>query len=91
MFTIFRTGEATSPLKHAWENAGDQLRQAIIRATQAIDRLLSREPHHQGESRDEGRRIVFSDPVGVEFEIDDTNRRVNVLRAWAYGRAALPE
>jgi hypothetical protein len=89
MFNIFRTGEATSPLKHAWEQGGEKTRRAILKATQAIDRLLSSAPHEQGESREAGRRVIFADPVGVEFEIDDANRRVNVVRAWAYGKAAL--
>ncbi len=89
MFSIFRTGEATLPLKHAWEQGGDTFRKAVLKATHAIDKALARDPHEQGESRDGETRILFSAPVGVLFEIDDANRRVNVLRAWAYGGAAL--
>jgi hypothetical protein len=91
MFSIFRTGEATAPLKTAWEEGGEALRKAILQATHAIDHLLARAPHELGESREGKVRILFSNPVAVLYEVDDAQQRVNVLRAWAYNRAPLPE
>jgi hypothetical protein len=87
MFSIFRSGEATLPLKQAWEQGGEHFRKAVLKATHEIDRALARDPHQQGESREGETRILLSSPVGVLFQIDDENRRVHVLRAWAYGRA----
>lgn len=91
MFSIFRTGEATAPLKAAWEEGGEALRKAILQATHAIDHMLAREPHEMGESREGTTRVYFHEPVAVLYEVDDSMQRVNVLRAWAYNRAPLPE
>ena len=91
MFSIYRTGEATLPLKQAWEQGGESFRKAVLRATHDIDHALAREPHEQGESREGRTRILFAEPVAVLFEIDDAGRRVNILRAWAYGRAPMFE
>ncbi|MBY0229534.1 MAG: hypothetical protein K2W96_09665 [Gemmataceae bacterium] len=87
-FSIFRTGEATIPLKAAWEEGDDELRRSIICATQKIDHQLAADPADAGESRDENQRILFSFPVGVLFEIDQDQKRVNILRAWAYNALA---
>jgi len=55
-----------------------------MRATLLVDEQLGQDPQEQGESRDEGARIVFHAPVAVLFEVDADRQLVTVLRSWAY-------
>jgi hypothetical protein len=84
MFSIYRSENTTSFLKKTWEQADEALQQAILEATDSLNRALSERPHEQGESRDDGTRILFEAPLGVEYEIDDDRRIVHVRRTWAY-------
>src|SRR5262249_51679304 len=84
MFSIFRSESATSLLKQTWEQADEALQRAILRATELLNRALAQCPHEQGESRGDGRRILFEAPLGIEFEIDEARRMVHIQRTWAY-------
>jgi hypothetical protein len=84
MFSIFRSHDAQAPLRQAWEQGDDTLREAICRASQDLDQRLSRDPHEQGESREDQSRILFEAPVGVLFEVDQDNMLVRILRSWAF-------
>ena len=86
MFSIFRSQAAMVSLKATWEGAGDALREAIERAARRLDELLQHEPQEQGESREDGTRILFEAPLGVVFEVDEDKKLVRVLRSWAYRR-----
>jgi hypothetical protein len=55
------------------------LRAEITEATATIDRLLQFDPHEQGESRDDGRRILFVPPLVVVFSADAERNLVRVL------------
>lgn len=82
MFSIYRNQSALSSVTEAWEEAGADFREAILRASRALDELLQHEPHAQGESREGTVRIVFEAPLAVTFEVDETKRIVRILRAW---------
>jgi hypothetical protein len=84
MFSVFRSETTTSFLRQTWEQADDALQRAILRATDLLNRALAECPHEQGESRGDGRRILFEAPLGVEFDIDEARRMVRIQRAWTY-------
>ena len=55
---------------------------AVVRAAAArIDWALRRTPRDMGESRDPGYRVWYEDVLGVYFQIDEGNLRVEVLSA----------
>jgi hypothetical protein len=82
MFHVHWIPSALNDLAEIWSRAND--RQAVTEATQRIDDMLSRDPGSQGESRDEGRRILLESPLGVLFRVDATARTVSVLSAWRF-------
>jgi hypothetical protein len=84
MFSIYRSEHTTSFLKKTWEEADEALQQAILEATDLLNRALADRPHEQGESREDGSRVLFEAPLGIEYEIDDDRRIVHVRRTWAY-------
>jgi len=58
------------------------LRADVTAAANHADRLLRAAPKSVGESRDEGRRILFVDPLGFLFEVDEGDMIVRVLTVW---------
>jgi hypothetical protein len=88
MFSIYRDQSAMVPLKETWEQADAPLREAILEASRRLDQSLHTAPHEQGESRDNNTRILFEAPLAVLFDVDEPNKVVRILRAWAYRCAA---
>jgi len=74
---------AEEELASLWLNAPD--RNAITRAAHAIDLRLQDEPEEAGESRPDGRRIVFAPPLGVIFRVIPGGRLVQVVHVWQFG------
>ena len=87
MFSIYRNRTALVPLTTTWESADATLREAILQASRRVDEQLQSAPQEQGESREEGTRILFQAPLAVTYEIDEAKKLVRILRAWAYRRA----
>jgi hypothetical protein len=71
---------AESDLTQMWLSS--RMRHEITAAVGKIDAVLSQNPHDCGESRDEGKRILFESPVGVLFKVNEQLRRVFVIAAW---------
>ncbi len=90
MFSIYRDHSAMVSLKQTWEQAAAPLREAILEASRQLDQWLHTNPHEQGESRDDNSRILFAAPLAVLFEVDEANKLVRILRAWAYRRTMEP-
>jgi hypothetical protein len=84
MFSIYRSETTTSFLKQTWEQADEALQQAILYATDQLNRVLADSPHEQGESRHDGLRILFQAPLGIEYVIDDARQIVHIQRTWAF-------
>ncbi len=84
MFSIYRDHSAMVSLKQTWEQAAAPLREAILEASRRLDQGLHANPQEQGESRDDNTRILFEAPLAVLFEVDEANKLVRILRAWAY-------
>jgi hypothetical protein len=76
-FQVFWISEAEGELAAIWLQSGD--RNAITVAAHAIDSALRTNPEEAGESRDEGRRILFEPPLGVIFVVSRPDRKVSVL------------
>ena len=87
MFSIYRSQSALIPLNQTWESAYASLREEIVQASRRVDQQLQSDPHEQGESREEGTRILFQAPLAVTFEVDEPKRLVRILRAWTFGRS----
>lgn len=75
-------------LANFWLNADSTLRQSITAASSEVDRQLSREPHVQGESRPQGRRITFVPPLAVVYRIEADGQTVSVLQVRLFRRRA---
>jgi len=53
-----------------------------VDAFDEIERLLSRSPEQEGESRARGRRILIVAPLGVIFRVHERLQEVHVLDVW---------
>jgi hypothetical protein len=78
-WTVLWRTLAENQLATLWTNALD--RAAVTRAADTVDRQLQRDPFSVGESRDEvSLRVLFEKPLVVEYQVDEENRAVYVLR-----------
>ena len=84
MFNIYRSQASLASLSAFWEQADQNLREAIMQASAEIDRQLQTAPRDQGESRDDATRILFQAPLAVLYEVDDSRKLVRILRTWAF-------
>jgi hypothetical protein len=82
MFIVRWVPEALNELATIWMQASD--RTEITAAVARIDRQLQDDPEDQGESRDEGRRILLESPLGVMFRVQPADRTVFVLTVWHF-------
>jgi plasmid stabilization system protein ParE len=80
-YTVVCKPDAEALLADIWMRAPD--RAAVSRAAHAIEQLLGRAPHDQGESREEGFRVCFEPPLGVTYYVSEDDRRVEIIRIWA--------
>jgi hypothetical protein len=69
MFHVRWLQAALDELAAVWLTATTDERRAITSASHIIDERLSENPHEQGESRPNGRRIMFVAPLAARFEI----------------------
>lgn len=81
-FTVNWHHDAEHELTRIWLGARD--RQRITAATEEIDSLLRTNPEQQGESRADGRRVLFEKPLGVVFRVLPDDLCVQVLRIWRF-------
>lgn len=75
---------ALDELASTWLRADPTARRAITDASDELDQLLLRDPGDQGESREEGARIAFVPPLGINFTVDSTQHLVTTFRAWSF-------
>ncbi len=66
-YTVFWKRHAEDQLAEIWSAAND--RSAITKAADEIDDLLRHRPSAEGQSRPDGRRIMFSFPLGVLYRV----------------------
>jgi len=79
-YTVIWRHEALDDLTTAWMMAAD--RDAVSVASAQIDRLLRASPLDQGESREDDTRVLFIRPLGVEYDVEEGDRKVYVNSVW---------
>jgi hypothetical protein len=78
-YTVVWSREAEDDLAELWLEADIR---AEFAAAQEIDKELNEDAHLQGERRYERFRVLFSDPVAVDFEVKVDDRIARVLAIW---------
>lgn len=81
-YQVYWRKEASDELASIWLAADSQDRRAITHAANTIDRLLGTNPSECGESRTAAKRIFFYAPLGVIFQVIDSQAAVYVLQIW---------
>lgn len=84
MFTVRWKKSAVTELTAIWVEADSVGRQAITQAVHHLEQRLRVDPHSQGESRPQGRRIVFVPPLGLLLRVNDEESIVRILQVWQY-------
>jgi hypothetical protein len=82
IFTVVWSRPCEQDLAALWVAGPD--RTAITTAVAAIDVRLRRDPLSQGESRAGNRRVLFQQPLGVEYVANEDDRMVTVEAVWRY-------
>jgi hypothetical protein len=86
VYTVFFTARARDELAQTWLSADASMRARITAASDELERNLRFRPNDIGESRDQGRRIAFSGPLGMIFRVHEADRKVVVLHVWRHVR-----
>ena len=79
MFRLEWHRRALDDLTAGWLSAEPEQRQEITKAVAELERRLVRDPFDCGESRDKDRRIAFSRPVAITFEVHQRLKLVTIL------------
>ena len=79
-YTVAWTTAAEAELAEIWTSARD--RQAVRAAADEIDATLRLRPMAVGESRDDGFRVLFVQPVGVFYSVSEDDAMVVVVQVW---------
>ncbi len=82
MFQVQWVQSALDKLAATWIEADSALRSRITVAMTQVDQCLRAGPGDQGESREENRRTLFIAPLGIDYLLEEDDRRVIVLRVW---------
>jgi hypothetical protein len=81
-YTVLWVPAAEAALANIWLNADD--RREISRAAHELEAALQRAPENEGESREEGRRVVLETPLGVKLRVFPQDRIVRILDVWHF-------
>ena len=81
-YTVVWVPSAQQRLAAIWLAATD--RRAVTAAADRIDKWLAVDPATRGTAVYGTTRELTVPPLGVEFEIMDDDRMVNVLSVWRY-------
>lgn len=82
--TVDWSPTAQRRLASIWMDATSAERREITTAAHEIDRVLRSTPEQAGESRPNGRRILFVAPLGVLFRFLPQRSLARVLLVWRY-------
>jgi hypothetical protein len=81
-YTVLWAPAAERALAELWMDA--LRRRELSDAANAIDLRLGSSPLDEGESREEGRRILLVAPLAVVFEVFPADRVVRILHVWRF-------
>jgi hypothetical protein len=83
-YAVEWTPEAGSDLAAIWTAAAD--RSAVTTAAAWLDARLARDPLHTGQPWGSSvHRVAVRDPIGVEFEVIEDDKRVIVHGVFSAG------
>mgnify|MGYP005859706681 CR=1 FL=1 len=81
-YSVTWVRKALDQLAAIWLNPAD--RTAVTEAAHWLEQELRRRPLTLGESRTVSVvRIAHRDPLGIEFEVIEDDKKVRVLRVWS--------
>jgi len=86
MFEVEWLRSAFDELTALWAASDPAEREAMAAAIQRLDPQLRSDPLSLGESRPEGRRIVFEHPLVVTYRVERVGSVVVVLHVWRSDR-----
>jgi len=86
MFRVDWLESALDELITLWTGAESSLRVLITTATHAIERRLKTNAPNEGESRPGGRRVIFSAPLTVTYQIEPDGVTATVLHVRLFRR-----
>lgn len=81
-YDVYWLPPAEQELTRLWLDP--KTRRRITEATNEIDQLLRDDPAQLGESRDGDLRVMFVDPLGISFIVDEEQGAVVVVEMWRY-------
>jgi hypothetical protein len=81
-FSVTWLPDAENELAALWLDA--QNRDAVTKASHALERRLQTRAPECGESRSNGRRVDFEWPLGIYFRVDEVRKAVTVSHIWLY-------
>ncbi len=84
MYTVTWTQDALDDLTTCWLRADAEIRGRITSAMVLVDRHLRANAPRLGESRADNDRVMFVDPLGIEFHVSELDRLVTVAHAWTF-------
>jgi hypothetical protein len=73
---------ALDELAAIWIQADSNLRRAITVATNSLERQLESDPFANSQPYSNGRRVLFSAPVGVTYRVAADGQHVSVIHVW---------
>ena len=82
MYTVTWTQAALDSLAAEWIGASATDRQQLSESVRLTDLHLRQNAPRIGESRVGTARILFVEKLGLEFNVDELDRRVEVFRVW---------
>jgi plasmid stabilization system protein ParE len=83
-YTVVWKPAAEDDLARIWNNADD--RSQVSRAADTIDVILRNSPFTYSEERDSPSRVMFIEPLGVNFDVSDADCLVTVWAIWRTDR-----
>jgi len=84
MFRVRWQKRALDELTDLWVRGDARLRGAITAATYTIDQELQTDPFATSESRPQRRRVLFVNPLGITFRVEEDGHTVSVLKVWLF-------
>jgi len=79
-YTVIWKPSAHAELAEIWNSVSN--RPVLADTANQMDRQLKMAPREQGESRAGSLRILFIEPLGVIYDVNDDDRIVSVVHIW---------
>ena len=88
MFRVDWLESALDELTTIWTGADSSVRSIVTAATHSIEQRLRSDAPTEGESRPDGRRIIFAAPLAVTYQMDSDGATATVLHVRLYRHRA---